>query len=168
MARKILKSLQSFRRLSCGCTDDMTFSSSPFHSDCIQRVYKVDYHETFQPRLYLLDENSTKTWLEFPYYLTEVNNRSDYAIKNPVHGKHMSVAAKSSLEFTASGLYHFKINVVKSGYTFCDLEAYFVVFVTDEPLPDPAQDLVRAMTSFCFGSILLTVFLLNYYHPNRK
>eukprot|EP00794_Sanderia_malayensis_P005254 gene5254-5918_t len=146
----------------------MTISSSPLHTDCIQRVYNVDYHEKFQPRLFIIDMNSTRTLLAFPYFVTELNNRTDYEIENGLANNRMSRPANSKLKFKGSGLYHYKVTVVKSGHTFCDLQTYFIIFISNEPLPDPAQDLVRTMTSFCFGSGLFALFLLKYYHPSKK
>ncbi len=146
----------------------MKFSSFPSHSDCIQRVYSIDYTQFFKPYVFVVYANGSETILSFPYTVTEINNRSDYLILNNLGPNLMSMPAQSEIDFKGSGLFHFRIDVVKSGYTFCDLQAYFIFFVSDEPLPEPTQDLVRAMTSFCFASVLLSLFLYNYYSPNKK
>ena len=148
-------------RLSCGCTENMTYSSLPAHSDCIQRAYILGFYEKLKPRLYVSYINGTRTRLTFPYYLYEVNNRTDYKIKHAINQS--QYGANSSLELKASGLYHFKVTVVKPGYTFCDLEAYFIIFVANAPLPHPVLELVRVMTAICFGTALLVVFLLKYH-----
>ncbi|XP_065071427.1 uncharacterized protein LOC135696077 [Rhopilema esculentum] len=150
-------------RASCGCTLNATISSRPDETDCIQRVFKVYFMEEFTPKLFVVDRDGTRTDLKFPYCITELNERKDYSIENKVRPGCMSAAKKSALKFDGSGLFHFRVNVIKSGYTFCDLQTYFIIFVADAPMPYPAQELVRAMTSFCFGSIILFVFLINFH-----
>lgn len=141
----------------------MTISVQPSHSDCIQRTYKIFFVEEFIPQLLVINGDGTKSRLTFPYCITEINDRKDFTIMNKASDKCMSTSKKSSLKFDGSGLFHFKVKANKSGNTFCDLETYFMVFVADAPMPHPAQDLVRAMTSFCFGSIILCTFLLHYH-----
>ena len=141
----------------------MTISVQPDQSDCIQRAYRVFFVEQFIPRLFLIDSDGTKSRLAFPYCITEVNDRKDFTIENKVSRNCMSTAKNSSLKFDGSGLFHFKVKASQAGNTFCDLVTYFIVFVDDAPMPYPAQDLVRAMTSFCFGSMILCTFLLHYH-----
>ena len=150
-------------RPQCGCTLDMMISVLPEQSDCIQRAYKISFEEEFVPILFFIDSAGKKSNLSFPYCLTEVNNREEFTISKAVSANCLSLQKKSSLKFTAPGLFHFKVTANKVGYTFCNLETYFLVFVASTNLPVPSKDLVRAMTAFCFGALILCTFWFHYY-----
>ena len=141
----------------------MTISVQPELSDCIQRAYRIYLEETFVPKLFLVDAAGTKSNLSFSYCLDEVNNRDEFTISKGVSANCLSMQKKSSIKFDAPGLFHFKVTVDKLGNTFCNLETYFLVFVAKAYLPDPSKSLVRAMTAFCFGALILCTFWFHYY-----
>ena len=141
----------------------MTISVDPEFSDCIQRAYRVSSEEKFIPKLYLIHSNGKKSPLSFPYCLTEVNNRTDFTINNKVSTNCLSMQRNSSLKFKAAGLFHFKVTPNKPVHSFCELDTHFLVFVASTTLPSPSKDLVRVMTAFCFGTIILCTFWLHYY-----
>ena len=155
--------LTIFFRLQCSCTINMTVSDNPKHSDCIQRAYQVFFPELFEPQLYVIDGSSVRLSLASPYCIKEVNGRKDFIIRNKVSTNCMSISKKSRIKFDGSGLFHFTVQAVKSNNTFCDLETNFLVFVADSTLPHLAKSLVRAMTSFCFGTVILCTFLIHYH-----
>ena len=140
----------------------MTISSEPSHSDCIQRAFKIYYKEEFTPSLFIVDSSYNKTKLTFPYCIFEINDRVDWDIDD-LDVNCVSSLAAGIWRFHGSGLFHFEVTVTKSGYTFCDLKTHFIIFVADAPILHPAETIVRVVTAFCFGSMILCVFLLNFH-----
>jgi len=149
-------------RLGCNCTSVMQTSFRLSDSDCIYRVYRLFYSEKLIPKVYLKHDD-TISQLEKPYYIKELNNRDDYFLSDTKDNDDQTMIQQSSISFKASGLYHFKVELVDKTISFCLLETEFIVYVDGAPLPHPAEDLVRAGTSMIFGTAILAVFLFQYY-----
>ncbi|EDO49139.1 predicted protein [Nematostella vectensis] len=157
------------KRSHCGCTRATKVSSLVQHSDCIEVVYRLLFDEKLTPRFLVLREGREAETLTSPYYLEELNNRSDFEIVNSSNktvlqqAVVMEQAKNSSIYFYGSGLFHFRAFAVQENYTFCDLEAEFLVFVDETPLPYPAKDIIRACTAMGFFTLLYVLYLWNFH-----
>lgn len=160
-------------RKSCQCTAEMEVSTQVIHSDCITTVYRLLYGETLIPTFDIWQGGKSEK-LAFPYYLTELNRRTDFDI---IHGsKHIEPSLEkmfleptqnSCIEFKGSGLFHFRAHVVQKEYTFCLLTDEFLVYIDDTPLAHPTQDIVRTCTGMAFACLLYLVYMWNFYGKNK-
>ena len=168
---------QSYRR-DCACgQENITMSRLVAYSDCITTVYRLLYGEVFRPNFTLLqDDTITKRFVD-PYYIVELNQRSDFKIIRGtalrITGHDSIIVAlqnqlNSSVEFTGGGLYHFRAYAVKEGYTLCDLTDEFIVFIDDLPLPNPARDVVRFTTVMLFVSASFLSYLWYLYYSDQR
>ena len=159
-------------RQDCDCSDDiLRMSSLVGHSDCVNTVYRLIFRETFKPKFTIVQDDAAAKLFQDPYYLVELNLRSDYQV---LRGTKMSVSGdetktvlqdslNSSLEFSGSGLYHFRAYGVKKGYTLCELSDEFIVFVDDMPLPHPVREIVRVATAMVFVAVSFLAYLWFFY-----
>lgn len=162
---------KSFRQ-DCGCdADQLSMSSLIAHSDCINTVYRLIFSEIFKPKFVIMEDDAFTKPFQDPYYLVELNQRCDYHV---LRGTDLSVSAgpyrtvlqdnlNSSLEFSGSGLYHFRAYGVQEGFTLCELRDEFIVFVDEMPLPHPARDIVRVATAMVFVSTSFLAYLWFFY-----
>ena len=167
----------SYRR-DCDCNqENITMSRLVAYSDCITTVYRLLYGEVFRPNFTLIqDDTITKRFVD-PYYLVELNQRSDFKIVRSttlnVRGHDSAIVAlqdklNSSLEFSGGGLYHFRAYAVKEGYTLCDLTDEFIVFIDELPLPNPARDIVRFTTAMLFVTSSFIAYLWFLYYSDQR
>ena len=166
---------KSYRR-DCDCNqENVTMSRLVSYSDCITTVYRLLYGEVFRPNFTLLqDDTITKRFVD-PYYIVELNQRSDFKIvrSTTIPGQHSNTPVlqdglNSSLQFNGGGLYHFRAYAVKEGYTLCDLKDEFIVFIDELPLPNPAKDVVRFTTAMLFVTSSFLAYLWYLYYSNER
>jgi cation channel sperm-associated protein subunit beta len=170
-------SSKSYRR-DCDCDqENITMSRLVAYSDCITTVYRLLYGEAFRPNFTLLqDDTVTKRFVD-PYYVVELNQRSDFKIvrsttsTTPGQDSTISVLQdrlNSSLAFSGGGLYHFRAYAVKEGYTLCGLMDEFIVFIDELPLPNPTRDVVRVTTAMLFVTSSFLAYLWYLYYSNQR
>ncbi|XP_028391020.1 cation channel sperm-associated protein subunit beta-like [Dendronephthya gigantea] len=168
---------KSYRR-HCDCRQgNITMSRLVAYSDCISTVYRLLYGEIFRPNFSLVEDDAiTKHFID-PYYIVELNQRSDFQILNSttfrIANHDSSITAlqdrlNSSLEFTGGGLFHFRAYAVKEGYTLCDLTDEFILFIDDLPLPNPSRDVVRFTTAMLFVMASFFAYLWYLYYSDQR
>ena len=155
----------------CNCTSAMATSSRISQSDCISRAYRLIYREKFVPRLFLQRKSGESSLFSELLKLTELNSRSDFTLTDSVASdgidELISIYSNTSIELKGSGLYHFKLDVLRENISFCDFQTEFLIYVDGAPLPYPIDDVIRACTAFVFGFILLALFLYQYLKPSK-
>jgi cation channel sperm-associated protein subunit beta len=133
-------------------------------SDCIERVRKVYYTETFSPSLEVVQDHAIKGRLDLTVRLTELNGRQDFCLNTSTSctarsGTYttMNMSNYDAIHWLGSELYHFRAEVIDQ--SFCQLQAEFVVYVVNPPLDQTGENAIIACTAMGIGLMLFFIYL---------
>ncbi|XP_078687108.1 cation channel sperm-associated auxiliary subunit beta-like [Branchiostoma floridae x Branchiostoma belcheri] len=168
-------------RTECGCTEQMKLSSREEFSDCIDRAHRMLYPAVLPVQLQLVRPGSKTVELDQPYVVVieEVNSRSDYVPDSVVtpslarlrddsrlnHTLMFYSPRKLSVLMTGARLFHFRVSVLE-GFSYCNLNAEFMVYVDRPPIAYPSEYIMRGGISIMIGMILFLVYLY-YLHTHH-
>ncbi|RKP18919.1 hypothetical protein ROZALSC1DRAFT_29427, partial [Rozella allomycis CSF55] len=143
---------------TCGVGYNMTFKS--IFSDCISKVYPVDYYSHYNPELGLFEDGHlTSTSSAATYILEEVNGRKDYCFTTSnncsdfASVSSLPISPNTSIIWMGAELYHFKVFLIDGSY--CNLQTEFMVYVINSPVSETTLNASLAMTTAVIGDIIL-------------
>ncbi|XP_077863810.1 cation channel sperm-associated auxiliary subunit beta-like [Saccoglossus kowalevskii] len=168
----------------CLCTDEMKLSNLASYSDCKQRVYRVRQSESMLKLKFKILDDDKEIILTEPHviFIEEINGRQDFFTKSKATNslnkmmKNQRLVNRTeylnptqiTIIMEGSGLYHFKATIMK-GFSYCQLEDEFQVFLDGAVLPYPLQMIVIITMSVVIGGALFVIYLwyLHNHHTHR-
>ncbi|XP_066132762.1 cation channel sperm-associated auxiliary subunit beta [Saccopteryx bilineata] len=172
-------------RAKCNCSQEQKFSYDVAFSDCREKVPRYKFPVTEYPiALHISSEDGhipIKT--HHLVTVTEVNKRENWKLQHTVPANirklktylesllHTSVynPLGLNLSITGSELFHFRVSIV-SGFTFCNLEEEFQIYVDQVPLPFPGHTLIAIAAAVVLGGLIFIVFVykIRHTHPTAN
>ncbi|KAJ3336492.1 hypothetical protein HDU93_002694 [Gonapodya sp. JEL0774] len=149
-------------RAECNCTDAQRYSEFVADSDCIDKVARALYSQSYMPNIVVYEHGKDPATFTHSFTLKELNGRIDYCISSADNCDDPASLESAvldplvdSITWSGSELYHFR---VFADFHYCILETEFKVYVAFAPTPALVEQ-----SSMATAAVLFLVWLFVTY-----